>query len=124
MASWMKAASVAALAGLVIGLGPNAQAANGWQDVAWRDMQRFAPAGSMVLGRYYTLTQVQKTCAWLSAGIPAADILDDFLLVASQSATTQKQKREMGLYGLVVITVAGKRLCPAYLPDVWAAINR
>lgn len=114
----------AVLTTMSIALSPGASAANGWPDQAWRDMQKLAPSGSNALGRAYTLTQIQKTCRMLKAGVRAADIIDGAFLIANQSAADQKQRTDMAAYGLGVALVSGKRLCPAYLPSIWDAINR
>lgn len=102
---------------------PSAEAAS-WQDLAWNDMRRLAPAGSVELGRSYTLSQVQKTCQMLANGVPATSIIDGALLVAEQSAFSQAQKRDMVAYGLGIPLVATKRLCPRFMRAVWTALNR
>ena len=119
-----KAAAAAAITCSVLILAPTAEAATGWQEVAWRDMQRLAPAGSRALGPTFTLREIQTKCRLLSTGVSANTIIDGAFLVAKQSATSQQQKREMIAYDVSLALVAARRLCPAYLSDVWSAIDR
>ncbi len=95
-----------------------------WRTVAWSDMRKLAPAGSVALGRTYTVAQVQKTCQMLSRGVAAEDIIDSSIMVAMKSARDLQQQQDMVMFSMSAALVAVKRLCPAYTADVWSAINR
>ncbi len=116
-------AGVLATSALVLGVPSQVQAAN-WQDVAWNDMRKLAPAGAAALGRSYTLRQIERTCQYLSRGVAADVIIDEYLALAAASAQSTKQRSEIAAYSLSIAVVAGKRLCPKFLPEIWRSMNR
>lgn len=105
-----------------VGVSPPVIAAS-WQTWAWNDMLKLAPEGSIALGRVYTLSQIQKTCRLLDGGIGADEILDGVVVVAMRSGYDSQQQEEMFVYGVSTVLVAGKRLCPRHLSEIWLAIN-
>jgi hypothetical protein len=108
---------------VLIGFAGPAHAANSLADVVWTDMRKLAPAGSIALGRAYTLIEVQDTCDMLDDGITASDLLNGTLNIAQKTGRTQKQRRDMAVYGMSIMIVAGKRVCPHHMTSIWRAIN-
>lgn len=119
--------TVAIVAALVLlgspAVASGAEAATGWADVVWRDMRMLAPEGAASLGRSTTVNQVQRSCRYLDSGVPAATLVSNALAVATQSATSRQQRSDMAAYGLSVLLVAGKRLCPRHLAAVTKAMS-
>lgn len=124
MKSWLKSTVVALVAGSALVIVPTAHAVNGWQVLAWQDIQKLAPAGASALGRTYSLGQIQKTCRLLDGGVTASNIVEGAYLVAIQAGANQQQKQDMLKYGIGIILVAVKRVCPNYLSTIRVAINR
>jgi hypothetical protein len=64
------------------------------------------------------MVQINRTCRYLNSGYSAASILDNYMSIASQSARSQQQLREMNIYNFAVMVVAAKRLCPRHMGAV------
>jgi hypothetical protein len=94
-----------------------------WQTKAWNDMLRLAPEGSIALGRVRTISQIQKNCLYLDSGVDASELLDDVILIAMASGYDKQQQADMFMYGVSTVLVAGKRLCPRHLQEIWLAMN-
>lgn len=118
-----KFAMALAVCATVVGVSNPSHAASNWAELAWSDMRKLAPAGSTALGRTYTLSEVRETCEMLDEGISARNLLSGMLVIAQKSGRTSKQKQDMALYGISMMVVSGKRLCPRHLPAIWRAIN-
>jgi hypothetical protein len=123
MRAWRRSVAVVAATVVLLGLSSPSLSANNLADVVWTDMRKLAPAGSIALGRANTVIEVQDTCDMLDSGISAANLLNATMAIAEKSGRNLKQKREMMQYGMSIMVVAGKRVCPRHMPAIWRAIN-
>ena len=122
----MRARTVVVVFALVLGLvltASPASASNRWKDQAWRDMQSLAKTGALATGRSATLLQIQRTCTYLNNGYRASEVLDMYATVAERSATTRRELRNMYMYSIALMAVAGQRLCPRHKRQISRAIG-
>lgn len=122
----MRFRAAALVLALIVGLiasTPSANASSRWKDQAWRDMKSLAKAGSMETGRRATLLQVQRTCTYLNRGYRASDVLEIYASVAEDSAQTRQELRDMYMYSIALMAVAGQRLCPRHKNQIARALN-
>lgn len=86
-------------------------------------MQNLATAGSLASGRSATLLQIERTCTYLNRGYRATDVLDMYASVAENSAGTSQELRDMYMYSVALMAVAGQRLCPRHKAEISRALN-